>query len=205
MTGVAAIILAGGGGRRLGGVDKASIRIGDGSLLEHALAAAAGCDHIVVVGPTVQGLTVQGLTVQGRAVQSHGTVAFAREDPPGGGPVAGIAAGLHALDGTVERVLVLACDMPYAGRAIPALLAATENNGAQDGAWGLDTEGRAQPLCAVYRRDALERAVDALGDPAGVSMRGLTASLTLEEVPIGQAARDADTWDDVRALRKERG
>lgn len=207
MTGVDAIILTGGRARRLGGVDKASVRIGDATLLEHALEAVSGSDDIVVVGPTVPGL--EGIR-------------FAREDPPGGGPVAGITAGLAALAGETNRVLVLACDMPHVAQAVPVLLEATvwmdaargataasdsreDRAPGADGAWGVDDDGRAQPLCAVYRRDALHRALDALGEPAGSSMRALSGGLEMTDVPIGRAARDADTWDDVKALREERG
>lgn len=197
MTRTAAVILTGGRARRLGGADKAAVRIGEATLLEHAIAAASECDPVVVVGPVVAGLS---------------GVRFAREEPAGGGPAAGIAAGLAALESNPAWVLVLACDMPRVAQAVPALLAAlgaAVSSGAvpagtvADGAWGVDADGRAQPLCAVYRRESLETAVHALGATHGASMRALTAGLAMIDVPVGHAARDADTWDDVRALREE--
>lgn len=190
MTPTAAIVLTGGGARRLGGVDKASVRVGEATLLEHALAAAAACAPVVVVGPSAPG---------------RPDVMVTREDPAGGGPVAAIAAGLGVLAGVPSHVLVLACDMPHARAAVPALLDAAAAPGAADwdGAWATDSDARAQPLLAVYRREALTRALAALGDAHGASMRTLTSALAMREVPVGDAARDADTWDDVEALRKE--
>jgi len=51
----AAVILAGGRGRRLGGVDKPALRIGEHSLLDIAIDAVSGAVNrpiIVVVGPS---------------------------------------------------------------------------------------------------------------------------------------------------------
>ncbi|MFW2514622.1 molybdenum cofactor guanylyltransferase [Demequina sp. SO4-13] len=183
----AAIVLSGGASRRLGGTDKASLRVGGASLLDHALAAAAPYAPSVVVGP---------------ATEDHPGVSYTRENPPGGGPVAGIAAGLEALDTDTPFVLVMACDMPRAITALPALVTAADT-AAGDGAWAVDAGGRTQPLLAVYRRDSLVRGLAGLGDAHGASMRALTADLIMIEVPVGDAARDADTWDDVRALREE--
>jgi molybdopterin-guanine dinucleotide biosynthesis protein A len=42
-------------------------------------------------------------------------VTFARESPAGGGPLAGLAAGVTALEGHHEWVVVLAVDMPHVG------------------------------------------------------------------------------------------
>ncbi|WP_456786239.1 molybdenum cofactor guanylyltransferase [Cellulomonas sp. P5_C5] len=105
-----AVVLAGGRARRLGGVSKPDVEVGGIALLDHALAAVAGATHVVVVGPP--------------QVARPG-VATVLEDPPDGGPVAGLAAGLDALpaDGP-DLVVVLACDVPGAGRALPALLTA---------------------------------------------------------------------------------
>jgi molybdopterin-guanine dinucleotide biosynthesis protein A len=79
-----AIVLAGGRGARLGGVDKADLVVGGQTLLERALAATAGANRTVVVGP--------------RRPTSR-PVTWAREHPPGGGPVAALAAGLEHVDG----------------------------------------------------------------------------------------------------------
>ncbi|MGI8623834.1 MAG: NTP transferase domain-containing protein, partial [Solirubrobacteraceae bacterium] len=74
-----AIVLAGGRGRRLGGVDKAALRVGDKTLLTRALDAVAGASRQIVVGPP-------------RSLPDG--VVGVSEEPLGGGPVAGLAAGL---------------------------------------------------------------------------------------------------------------
>ncbi len=97
----AAVILAGGRGQRLGGLDKPALLVDGRPLLERALDAARG-RPIVVVGPP-------------RALPAG--VLGAIEDPPGGGPAAGVAAGFAALpqlpDGAI--VAVLAADLPGIG------------------------------------------------------------------------------------------
>ena len=75
------VVLAGGRGERLGGADKAALLVDGRTLLERVLDVDLG-GRVVVVGDTP---VPDGV---------HRTL----EDPPGGGPVAGIAAGLDLLD-----------------------------------------------------------------------------------------------------------
>ncbi|APU14361.1 MULTISPECIES: NTP transferase domain-containing protein [Actinoalloteichus] len=79
---VAAVVLAGGGGRRLGGVHKPALTAGGRTLLDRVLHALRGVRPVVVVGPTIS-----------TEVEVHWT----REEPPLGGPVAALAAGLDRL------------------------------------------------------------------------------------------------------------
>src|SRR5207253_6166424 len=92
---VVAVVLAGGEGRRMGGVDKAALVVGGRTLLDRILAAAAGvAGRLVVVGPP-------------RPVGLERAVLFVQEDEPGGGPVPAVAAALDATGGA-SVVLVLA-------------------------------------------------------------------------------------------------
>ena len=77
------LILAGGRGERLGGQDKAALEVGGRSLLDRVLEGAGdlGGDVVVVGDTPVPAGVLRTL-----------------EDPPDGGPVAGIATGLAALD-----------------------------------------------------------------------------------------------------------
>lgn len=187
-----AIILAGGRAGRLGGASKPDLVVGGRRLLETAIAAARsiGCREVVVVGPHT--LDAPGCLV-------------VREDPPFGGPVAGLAAGLAALEERANDVLVLACDMPDAGAAALRLTAARVDNPRSDGVCLVDETGREQWLAAIYSRSALARAFDALGDDvAGASMRRLAASVDLITVAGGDTTHDIDTWDDLsRATGQE--
>jgi len=183
MTAFDAIILTGGRAERLGGVDKGEIDIGGRTLLAHAIDAAARARAVAVVGAPVE----------------RTRVISTREDPPGGGPVAGIEAGLAALAGGVNLVLVLAVDTPRAGVAIPDLIAAVS---AGEAAIAVE-DGRDQPLLGVYRRPALEAALARLSSAHGASMRALVRQLSVTRVPVAPGVTlDADTWDDVRKLRE---
>lgn len=91
-----AVILAGGDARRLGGADKPGVRVGGRSLLDRVLAACAGAGTTVVVG--------------GRRATAR-PVVWAREEPPGAGPLAALDAGLRRV--AAERVVVFSADLPF--------------------------------------------------------------------------------------------
>ena len=183
-----ALVLAGGAGRRLGG-GKPQVQVAGRALVDHALAAVAGALHRVLVGP---------------ADLARPGVPTTLEDPPLGGPVAGIAAGvaaLQALDDPAAVVVVLACDVPRAGAVVASLVRAVAG---ADGARLVDADGRPQHLVAAYSAPALAAALVALGDPRGAPVRRLVEHLDLRDVPDpGGAADDADTWDQVRRLDAE--
>ncbi|MBA2465562.1 MAG: NTP transferase domain-containing protein, partial [Nocardioidaceae bacterium] len=92
-----AVVLAGGTAARMDGVDKASIEIAGVTLLERALAATMSAGEVVVVGPPFP---------------ASRTVTWAREEPAGGGPAAGLLAGLDRFLVAPELVVVVAVDMP---------------------------------------------------------------------------------------------
>ncbi|RKE20260.1 molybdopterin-guanine dinucleotide biosynthesis protein A [Streptomyces sp. TLI_171] len=189
MTEYDAVVAAGGSGRRLGGVDKAALTVGGRPLLDRVLAACAGARQVLVVGPE-------------RPTERAG-VCWLREEPPGGGPVAAVAAALPAV--SAPLVLLLAADLPFLdASAVGRLLAAV--GAADDGAQLVDAGGRAQPLAAVYRTAALRGALAELGDPAGRPLRGLTDGLRLAAVPDPAGASfDCDTWAELAAARRRAG
>lgn len=180
-----AIILAGGRGSRLGGIDKAQLLLDGSPLVERPLGAAGGAQRTVVVGP-------DSLARDG--------VLLTREHPPGGGPAAGTAAGIQRLaDGDLAPwVLLLSCDLPLAAAGVAHLLAAaTPEISDIDGYCLTDVDGRLQWLFALYHSDALLRAVRDCPQPAGTSMRTLLAELNLVGVPdTGEVSADLDTWED---------
>lgn len=185
-----AIVLAGGRASRLGGVDKPRLDVGGATLLDGAISAAvdAGCQRIVVAGPV-------GDERDPRAV-------WVREDPPFGGPAAGLAAALGHVVSPV--VYVLAGDLASPAAAIARL--AGRVGDAADGAQLRDPDGRVQPLAAVYRADALRAGVARLPDGGrDASMRGLLDGLDLAFVDAAaEVVRDVDTWEDLEAVRRAR-
>lgn len=184
MTEYDLLVLAGGEGERMGRVSKAEVEVAGRTMLDRVLDAAEAARRSVIVGPSE--LARPGIPA-------------VLEDPPLGGPVAGLAAGLTALeaDGDVP-VVVLACDAPRAARAVPLLLDALAGDPGADVAWLIDAEGRAQRLVAAYRRAALRGALDSLADGGGVrgaSVRRLTGALRHVDVADPDAlGDDVDTW-----------
>ena len=136
--------------------DKASVKLGNDTLLDFQLA------QIPTGVPTI---------VVGEAVTTHPEVVFTYEDPPGSGPVAAVSAGL-ALTRT-SAVVLLAVDAPF---ALPHLLRL--HLGPNDTALiPLDLTGKPQYLAGIYHSTALQAALDELGDPTNTSMRELITHL----------------------------
>ncbi|MFJ2233299.1 NTP transferase domain-containing protein [Streptomyces sp. NPDC087859] len=188
MTAYDVVVLAGGAARRLGGADKPGVRVGGRALLDRVLAACADARTTVVVAdprPTARPVT------------------WAREDPPGGGPLAALGAGLSHT--TAPDVVVLSADLPFLAADTVRHLLTTLRTGDTEGALLTDAEGRDQPLVAAYRAAVLRRELVALGKEhdglTGLPLRRLTAGLHLTRVPDPVASFDCDTWDDIAAAR----
>lgn len=196
------LILAGGEARRLRGADKPMVQIGGKTLLDRVIAACApltgmgGSGELVVVGPP-------------RTTERE--VSWVREEPPGGGPVAAIAAGLAALtevtDGSSGWIGVFAADLPFltAGAVHRLWTAVSAAESGYDGAVAVDAEGREQWLNAVYRRDVLESEMAEYGPDGvhGLPLRRLVRDLRLLRITQpGNAVLDCDTWEDVNAARR---
>ena len=177
-----AVVLCGGAGARFGG-DKTRAPLGDGTVLDHLLDALPSDWRVICVGA---------------ARATRRTVAWCRENPPGGGPVAGLAAALAHVD--TPLVVVLGGDMPYAAAPAPGLAATLEVDPNLDAVVGRDGDGRLQPLLAAYRTAALRAA---LPDPAaGTPLMRLLDPLRSVVVPLDDAsALDVDTPDDLDRAR----
>lgn len=192
------MILAGGRSRRLGGSPKALLVRNGTTLLRYTVetVVAAGIrSGLAVVGPEELRGQLDGTGLSGLVP------VLTRESPAFSGPAAAVVAGLSALDPLPAHVLVLACDMPRIGSALPALLAAAGSG--HDGVLAVDA-GRPQQLVAVYRTAPLVaagRALAATGALANAPVRSLIASLDLgrAEVPPGSTA-DVDSWPDAHSF-----
>ncbi|WP_109471299.1 molybdenum cofactor guanylyltransferase [Ornithinimicrobium cavernae] len=187
------LVLAGGAGSRLGGVDKAGLVVGGRRLLDRALDATKGARLVVVVGPVV---------VPEGVLQTV-------EDPPGGGPVAGIVAGMRVLTrapetgrgpgtgGPAPWTVLLAVDQPEAALAVPGLLSAAATVGPDvDLVCPVDGSGHPQWLLAAYRTPALTAALRDVGTGHGTSVRHLVSGLRSVAAGPSTHVGDIDTWED---------
>ena len=189
---VAAIVVGGGGGERLGGVSKPDLTLGGVRVIDRVcgvLLQVCGAGCVAVVPPTVR--VPEG-------------VMRTLEDPPSGGPLAGIDAGLRAL-GVDDDVLVVvvSVDAPGVAGLLPALLGSplgSESEGRI--AVGGDPQPFDQYLMGVYRAGALRRVLDeaeaSLGSVRGMGVRRVLRALALERVGVSaDVCRDIDTPADV--------
>ncbi len=178
---VTVVVLAGGTSRRFGS-DKLAAPLRGSTVLETVVRSLPQDWHVVAVGPPRD---------CGRPVT------WTREDPPGGGPLAGVAAGVAGV-GT-DVVAVVAGDMPYAGPALVTLVAALRTAPPDLGAVvAVDAEGVRNPLLAAYRTASLRRAlpVPAANRPAKL----LLALPHLDLLVTGPASRDVDSQADLDDL-----
>jgi molybdopterin-guanine dinucleotide biosynthesis protein A len=169
-----AVVLAGGAGRRMGGVDKPALRVDGRSLLDRVIGAVAGAARVVVVGP--ERPTCRPVT-------------WTRERPPGGGPVAALAAGLSHV--TAPRLVLLAADLPLLDAATVERLL-TEPG---DGVLLVDETGHDQLLLGAWRTACLRAALPAA--PAGARLGALLGPLVTTRVYAGGAPGRAAPWSDV--------
>lgn len=184
MADLAGIVLAGGAARRLSGVDKPMLEVGGRPLLHRSVEALAGASPVVVVGPRRPG---------------PAGVRWTREDPPGGGPLAALAAGLAALPET-ELVAVLAGDLAAITLSTVDRLVAAVDAGPADGAVLVDGAGRRQWLIGVWRARRVRAVLPARTENG--SLRAVLGALDIVGVPEepGESA-DVDTPEDLAGAR----
>lgn len=187
-----AIVLTGGTGRRLGGMDKAAIDIAGMALLDHVVEALPIDVPVVVAGP--QRPTSRPVT-------------FRSEEPPGAGPVAGIAAAI--VDVSTPFVAVLAVDIPWSVPVVARLVADLLLTDDADGLIPTDADGRRQLLCSAWRTPALAAALDRLGDPRDRSVRDLVDGANVQDRPLSpsetELLADIDTPADLAREQRREG
>lgn len=184
-----ALVLAGGRAARLGGRAKPQLVVGGRTMLDAVLAAVADAERRVVVGPRQP---------------APDDVIQVREQPPGGGPVAALRAGLPEI--ATDVVALLAGDLPFlTGELVGELRAGLTG----DGILVVDDTGHDQFLVGVWRTAALRAAVAGVSGPT--SLRKVLAPLDVRRVrpvvPPGMPAPwlDCDTPADLARARQLAG
>jgi molybdenum cofactor guanylyltransferase len=189
-----AIILAGGDSQRMGR-DKASLPLGEQTLLQHVIATMQKTFPHVIVSVR-----------QPRPEINLPQVCDAQAEegmPMGNGPLAGVAAGLGHIGTT--WAFVIACDMPFMDAALVELLG-RYRAGCQ--AVVPVVQGHRQTLAAFYARDCLDTIQSHLADGGKNSLRAVLEKLQVryvdeaELLKAGSGSRsffDLDTPQDVAA------
>lgn len=197
------------------GTDKLAEPLGASTVLGELLARVPAGVPVAVVGPARAGLA-----------RRSPAVLTVREDPPGGGPAAAVAAGLAALAGAnawgdgprsapragvrpasstpvADLVVVCAGDAPWSPLVVPALVAALRAAPHAAAAVAVDAAGVRQALVAVHRVAVLRSRV-AVGEVAGVSARWLLGADPVEVAVADHLLADVDTPEQLAAARERR-
>lgn len=180
------IVLCGGTSRRLAGRDKTRESLAGTTVMDHLLDALPSDWDVVCVG---------------EERSTTRSVRWCRESPAGGGPVAGIAAGLDHLEHLRADVcVVVGGDMPFASAALPTLVDALNAQPALDAVLAVDPGGRRQPLLAAYRCEALRAALPP--EPGGARLMAVVDLLATGTVACeAQIALDVDTPEALERAR----
>lgn len=139
---VSGIILAGGQGQRLGGLDKGLVPLGGAPLISHVIERLA---------PQVESIIISAnRNLDDYRALGHVVVSDSRG--PWLGPLAGIATALGAI--TAELALAVPCDTPFLPWDLRQRLQAELEKRGADIAIAHDGQ-RLQPMCMLLRRTLL--------------------------------------------------
>lgn len=190
---VAVVVVAGGAGRRLGGIDKPALRRQGRSLVERILAAAPPTAVRVLVGPP-------------RSVPAD--VRQTVEDPPGSGPAAAVVAGLAALEDLPDdaAVVLLAGDLVGVTPTSVLLLLEALPADRSAAAAVVDVHGRVQYLFSAHRAGGLRDRVRSRGSWTDAGVHALFSGSTPTPVSLPEewiadvdVPADLDRWGVDRA------
>jgi molybdenum cofactor guanylyltransferase len=173
---VSAAILAGGRATRFGGADKAALLIGGARIIDRQMAAlAAVADDLAIIANDPARYAGLQIPVQPDAMPGAGAL---------GGIYTALACARH------DRVLVVACDLPFVTRDLLARLV-------QDAGDGIDavvprSRRGLEPLCALYTRGCMT-AIEARIARGALAVADLASDIRVREIGVDAlAAYDPD-------------
>lgn len=190
---VESIVLAGGFSRRFGDREKLTAPVGDEPMLRRVVRTVEPLSRQVVVNcrREQRGQFEEALDPpDARSVP----VTFSFDDPPDGGPLAGLATAIDAVD--ADAAIVIGGDLPLVRTdALAALLSAL---GEEFGGGGDESDpesvdaalpsvdGRLQPLCAACRTPPLRTELAAIPDPRDRPVVAAFDDLSIRTVPASR-------------------
>lgn len=193
MTRIAAVVLAGGRGERLGGVRKAGLKLRGRRLIDATLAnLARHCAPVLVSTGRIDPALLQ---------LPDGVVAIADLDLPVAGPLAGLLAAADWVGkeaSTPDLLVSIAVDTPFAPEDFVPRLVAELPEGASA---AYATCGSAfYPTNAVWRRETLARLAARIGDQTlPRSLRAFLEEIGAHTVDW-QPAADGDPFSNINTL-----
>jgi molybdopterin-guanine dinucleotide biosynthesis protein A len=184
VPGVTGLILAGGRGRRMGGVDKGQQIFRGRPLVDHVIER---------LRPQVESLLISAAS---QAYDSYGWPVIA--DELGAGPLAGVHAGLGACE--TELVVTAPCDTPL----LPDDLVQRLHAALQDADAAIAKVGtQRHNVCALVRRELRPR-LEAFLKEGGRGVEAWYATLNTADVAFDDrpgAFANVNTLDELRRLQ----
>lgn len=158
-------MVTGGSAQRMNGVSKPELEVGGSSLLGRVVGALGDARRVIAVGPRVGTAPVD---------------VWVREEPPGGGPVAALTAGVTDVD--APFVALVAGDLPFLTPAAMTQLRTSADPGTV--ALAVDDRGRDQYLLAVWPTAALRRALASAGPAHGLALRSVYRGVAARRIDV---------------------
>ena len=166
------VVMAGGASRRMG-LDKCKLEFEGQTLVARSGSVLAPvCDEVVV-------------SIQPDSAWEYGSFRAIRDRRARCGPLAGLESTLGEGAAGGSSVFLLACDLPHVGTNVVRYLLACARERGDCAAVVPSIEGRRQPLCALYRANALT-AVSRQLESGERSMRALLDVISVLEVEISE-------------------
>lgn len=175
MRDVAGAILAGGEGRRMGGVNKALLEVGGQRIIDRLLAVFRSCfSEVLIAAREASAFANLGVPVATDRFELRSSLT-----------------GIHAalIAARAERVFVSACDTPFLRRELVlALLGQCDPDA--DVVIPIWEDGRLEPLCAVYSKACLPH-IEARLEAGSAQIIRFFAMVRVRHVPMA-SLREAD-------------
>ncbi len=177
-----AVILAGGGGRRIGGADKGELMLARRRLVDHVAAR---------LSPQAERLLISGM----HDYETGLTAIRDREDGPRG-PAAGLWSALHWIEKhapATEGFSTAPVDGPFVPLDLIERLAA-------GGECAIVSEsGNAHPTFAYWRLDVLRAALESAPAGEGLALKELADKTRAQRIVFNEADAflNINTWEDI--------
>lgn len=203
------IVLSGGRSRRFGGVHKPGVLLGEQSVISRIIATVRSA-------VPEAGIWLAG-SAEGLSQAEQASVHTVREEPIFSGPLAGIAAGAHAIsqwdeqtpgaqeasDDAPDVTLILAGDMPLVSPDHLRSLVTSCREKRRPVA-GVDDRGKLQFLCSAWPTGLLRSRLTDIGDTRDKAVKLLFRGVDVDSVEVDAATIvDFDTPEEFERISAE--
>jgi molybdopterin-guanine dinucleotide biosynthesis protein A len=184
-----AIIMAGGGSRRMG-IDKSMLTVNGRPLIEEICEQLHGSfEQVLISANDAAKFAFLGLPVVPDRVA-------------GQGPLMGIASALSASHN--ELNFVVACDIPQIDLRFVRRMLSQAAGGEADIILPVDRDGKDEPLFAVYRKSALD-AINKVLSSGGRKISDVFAWCTVKHIELQESLINLNTAADYDRFQEEAG